>query len=60
MFPSPGRFRVETAGTADLCAMISSALRGFEFFMYFLGMEISPVISSVKRSDESFSAMTPL
>ncbi len=57
---SPDRFFIDTEGTAERCAMISSALRGLESFKYFFGMEASPAVSSVKRSAESFSAMTPL
>jgi hypothetical protein len=51
---------METAGTADRWAMISSALSGLEFFKNFLGIEASPAMSRVKRSVDSFSAITPL
>ena len=57
---SPGRLRRETEGTADRWAIISSALRGFEAFKNFFGIEVSPAVSSVNSSEEAFSAMTPL
>ena len=57
---SPGRLRIDTAGTAERWAMISSALRRLVSFKNFLGMEMSPAVSTAKSSEESFSAMIPL
>jgi hypothetical protein len=56
-----GRLRIDTAGTEERWAMISSALRPFLVCLgNFFGILLSPLTSTVKRSAESFSRITPL
>lgn len=56
---SPGRFLLETAGTTDRAEMIWSALRPLTLGT-FLVLAASPAVSTMKRSSDVFSAMTPL
>lgn len=58
---SDARFREETAGTFDLWAIISSALRVVRSFLGSCFLRLwSPTVSMVKSSVESLSAIGPL
>lgn len=61
MTPSvtPSRLRLDTIGTAERAAMISSILRGLLVLWDFL-MASEPVVSRVNRASEGFSATIPL
>jgi hypothetical protein len=47
-------------GKDERWAIISSALRGFDVLRNFLGISVSPSVSKVNKSADSFSAIIPL